>query len=76
MHFYNAVYLNTKNMGGQLCFVGTLIPVEKLLRHLACGGSVDAFLEAFYSISEEQVTAVLEHVAEIIELEQLNRKVM
>ena len=45
---------------GALVFVGTRVPVQNLLDHLAAGDNLDAFLTDFPSVSREQAQAALE----------------
>ena len=47
-------------LGGTPVFAGTRVPVQNLFDCLEAGDSLDVFLEAFPSVSREQVVAVLE----------------
>lgn len=47
-------------MGGTPVFVGTRVPLQNLIDYLEGGESVEDFLEAFPTVSREQVTAVIE----------------
>ncbi len=54
-------------LGGTPVFVGTRVPVQNLFDYLAAGDGLDVFLEAFPSVSREQVVAVLELSSAIFE---------
>ena len=47
-------------LNGIPVFVGTRVPVQSLIDCLEAGDTVDDFLDAFPSVSREQVTAALE----------------
>jgi uncharacterized protein (DUF433 family) len=47
-------------MGGTAVFSGTRVPVQTLLDYLEAGDTIDDFLEAFPSVTREQVITFLE----------------
>lgn len=47
-------------MGGALVFAGTRVPIQNLFDFLEGGESIADFLDAFPSVSQEQVIAVIE----------------
>jgi uncharacterized protein (DUF433 family) len=47
-------------LGGTPVFAGTRVPVHNLIDYLEAGETLDAFLNAFPSVSREQAIAVLE----------------
>jgi uncharacterized protein (DUF433 family) len=49
-------------LGGTAVFLGTRVPVQTLLEHLQGGESINAFVDAFPSVSRDQVIAFLEMV--------------
>ena len=53
-------------LGGTPVFRGTRVPLRNLIDHLEGGYSVDEFLDAFPTVSREQVIAVLEAVNEAL----------
>jgi uncharacterized protein (DUF433 family) len=67
MTFQSAVKSDPEILGGALCFAGTRVPVRNLFDYLEGGNRVDDFLESFDWVSRDQVTAVLERSADLIE---------
>ena len=49
--------------GGVPVFVGTRVPFHNLIDHISAGDSLEVFLEAFPSVSRDQVVSAL-HLAE------------
>ena len=47
-------------MSSQAVFAGTRVPVQTLIEYLEGGDPLDAFLEAFPSVTREHAVAVLE----------------
>lgn len=47
-------------MGGTPIFVGTRVPLQKLVDYIEGGESVEDFLNAFPTVKGEQVIAVIE----------------
>ena len=47
-------------LGGAPVFAGTRVPLRNLIDYLEGGYNLDEFLDAFPSVSREQVMAVLE----------------
>jgi len=54
------IHSDREIMGGTPVFVGTRVPLQNLIDYLEGGESVEDFLEAFPSVSREQVIAVVE----------------
>lgn len=52
---------------GQACIQGTRIPVYQILRMLACGDSVEDLLQAYPSITREDILACLDYAASLSE---------
>lgn len=53
-------------LGGTPVFVGTRVPLRNLIDYLERGYSLDEFLDAFPSVSQEQVVAALEEAHEAL----------
>ncbi|NEP77461.1 MAG: DUF433 domain-containing protein [Okeania sp. SIO3B3] len=53
-------------MGGTPVFAGTRVPVETLFDYLKAGESIDDFLDGFPSVTQEQVTELLEEIGKQI----------
>ena len=49
--------------GGVPVFEGTRVPIRNLIDYLEAGDSLEAFLDAFPSVSREQAIAALEEAA-------------
>jgi uncharacterized protein (DUF433 family) len=54
------VHCDPEIMGGTPVFVGTRVPLQNLIDYLEGGESVEDFLEAFPTVTREQVIAVIE----------------
>ena len=54
------VHCDPEIMGGTPVFVGTRVPLQNLIDYLEGGESVEDFLQAFPTITREQVIAVIE----------------
>ena len=52
---------------GAWVFTGTRIPLYALYENLACGATIDEFVEWFPDVDRQQVCAVLEHGAKILQ---------
>ena len=53
------VSVDPERHSGAPCFAGTRVPVQDLFDFLADGGSLDAFLENFPTVSRAQTRAAL-----------------
>ena len=63
----NAVVHSDPNIvSGTPVFVGTRVPVDTLIDHLAAGDSLDVFLDDFPSVTREQAVAALEIAREAL----------
>jgi uncharacterized protein (DUF433 family) len=56
----SAVDRNPGKLSGICCFRGTRLPVAALFEYIDQGSTIDEFLEAFPSVTREQVHVVLE----------------
>ena len=54
------IHCDPEILDGIPVFVGTRVPVQSLIDYLEAGDNVDNFLDAFPSVSREQVIAALE----------------
>lgn len=54
------IHCDPEIMGGTPVFVSTRVPLQNLIDYLEGGESVEDFLEAFPTVSREQVIAVIE----------------
>jgi uncharacterized protein (DUF433 family) len=54
-------------VSGTPVFCGTRVPVQTLIEYLEGGDPLDAFLEAFPSVSREHAVAVLEMAREALD---------
>ena len=57
------ISVDAEVLGGTPCFTGTRVPVKNLFDYLEDGSSIDDFLEAFPSVSREQVVGILADAA-------------
>ncbi len=53
-------------LGGTPVFAGTRVPVKNLIDYLEAGDSLEKFLDAFPSVSREQVISALEIARELL----------
>jgi uncharacterized protein (DUF433 family) len=60
------VHSHPEVMSGTPVFIGTRVPVQALLDYLEEGDTIDAFLDAFPSVTREQVIAFLEQSAKAL----------
>jgi len=61
-----AVHSDREILGGTPVFVGTRVPLRNLIDYLERGHSLDAFLDAFPSVSRDQAIAALEAAHEYL----------
>ena len=61
-----AVERTPGKVSGAWVFTGTRVPLHALYENLACGATVDDFVEWFPGVGEQQVRSVLEHEAKIL----------
>lgn len=62
----SVIHSDPEILGGTPVFVGTRVPVHNLFDYLAAGDSIEVFLDAFPSVSREQVAATLELAGEVL----------
>jgi uncharacterized protein (DUF433 family) len=60
------VHSDPEILGGTPVFVGTRVPFRNLIDYLERGHSLDDFLDAFPSVSRQQVVAALEEAHEVL----------
>ena len=53
-------------VSGAWVFAGTRVPLHALYENLACGATIDDFVEWFPGVERRQVHAVLEHEANVL----------
>lgn len=54
------IHSDPEILGGTPVFVGTRVPAQALFDYLEAGESLDAFLDAFPTVTREQAIAALE----------------
>ncbi len=54
------VHRHPEIMSGEPVFVGTRVPVRALMDYLEEGDTIESFLDAFPTVSREQVTAFMD----------------
>lgn len=54
------IHSDPEILGGTPVFVGTRVPAQALFDYLEAGDSLDAFLDAFPTVTREQAIAALE----------------
>jgi uncharacterized protein (DUF433 family) len=60
------VHVDPDILGGTPVFVGTRVPFRNLIDYLERNHSLDEFLDAFPTVSREQVLAALEAAHEVV----------
>ncbi len=60
------IHSDQEILGGAPVFAGTRVPLRNLIDYLEGGYNLDEFLDAFPSVSREQVMAVLEAAHEAL----------
>ncbi len=60
------IHSDPEILGGTPVFVGTRVPFRNLIDYLERNHSIDEFLDAFPSVSREQVVAALETAHEAV----------
>jgi uncharacterized protein (DUF433 family) len=53
-------------LGGTPVFAGTRVPVQTFIEYIKAGESIQAFLEGFPSVSQEQLLAFLDETRDLI----------
>ena len=61
-------------LSGARVFTNTRVPVSALFGNLASGATIEEFLDWFEGVAKWQVDAVLEHIAENLDVRVLNRR--
>ena len=62
----SAVQRRPGKMSGAWVFAGTRVPLASLYENLACGATVEQFLDWFPGVEERQVREVLEYEAKTL----------
>jgi uncharacterized protein (DUF433 family) len=57
---HRVIHSDPEIMGGTPVFLGTRVPLQNFIDYLEGGESVEDFLEAFPTVSRDQVIAVIE----------------
>lgn len=60
------IHSDPQILGGTAVFVGTRVPLRNLIDYLERGYGLDAFLDAFPSVSRQQAIAALEAAHEVL----------
>lgn len=68
-NFWQRVSIDPKVCHGQACVKGTRIPVHQIVHMLAGGDTVEDLLEAYPSLTKEDILACLDYVATLAEEE-------
>ena len=63
----HVVHSHPEICGGTPVFVGTRVPLQNLVDHLAGGDSIDEFVRQFPSVTREQAQAAVELAMEALE---------
>lgn len=64
---HKRISIDPKICHGQACIKGTRIPVHQILAMLANGDTIEDLLEAYPTISREDILACLEYAATLAE---------
>jgi uncharacterized protein (DUF433 family) len=64
---FNRISINPKVCHGQACIKGTRIPAHQIVGMLAGGDTFDSLLQAYPTISNEDIRACLEYAAWLAE---------
>ena len=56
----NVIHCDPDIFSGEPVFVGTRVPLQNLIDHLAAGDPLETFLDAFPSVTRQQAVAALE----------------
>ncbi len=67
MNAHTVIHSDPEILSGTPVFVGTRVSVRILFEYLAAGDSLEAFLDAFPSVTKEQAVAALELASGILE---------
>ena len=62
----NVVTISPTIQSGTPVFTNTRVPIKNLFDYLKEGDSIETFLEAFPSVSREQVTALLQFSENVV----------
>jgi len=63
----SVIHRDREILSGTPVFIGTRVPVRILFEYLAAVDSLEAFLDAFPSVSKDQVVAARELASDILE---------
>ena len=71
MKLNERIAINPKIMVGKPVIKGTRIPVDMIVRQLAHGITQEEILEDYPNLEKEDIKAVLEYVADVVEGEDV-----
>ena len=57
----SAILVDSEILGGRPVFAGTRVPIDALYDYIETGSTIQEFLIAFPSVTEEQAVLVLEY---------------
>ena len=67
----SVIHCDPEILGGVPVFVGTRVPLRNLIDYLERNHSIDQFLDAFPTVSREQVVKALEAAHEAVSMGRL-----
>ena len=67
MELASLINSDPERMSGDVCFVGTRVPVRNLFDYLAAGQSLAEFLDDFPGVPEARAAAVIHAADELLE---------
>lgn len=60
------IVVDPKRHGGEPCIKGTRIPVSVIVGSIADGDTVEVLLQAYPSLTPEDIRAALQYAAEVV----------
>ena len=73
MNIKELITVDNEILGGQPVFKGTRVPVESLFDHLEDGVTIDEFIDDFPTVKKEQIVALLEWLAKLLNGKNLDQ---
>lgn len=71
MHYKDRISVNPNIMLGKPCIKGTRITVELIIKKLSEGVEIDALLEGYPNLTDDDIRAALGYSADVISREEL-----
>jgi uncharacterized protein (DUF433 family) len=71
MHYKDRISVNPNIMLGKPCIKGTRITLELIIKKLSEGITIDALLEGYPNLTEDDVCATLGDAVDVISREEL-----